>query len=99
MRPSAGIDRACPHSSPRRPRPPYTPPSSASSAARMPGEFEVSDAFSCPSSSTGHPHSGAKEKHRVKIYVGNLSFNTTEAQMREMFEKHGAVSSADRKSV
>ena len=30
----------------------------------------------------------------MKIYVGNLSFNTTESQMREMFEAHGAVASA-----
>jgi RNA recognition motif-containing protein len=30
----------------------------------------------------------------MKIYVGNLSFNTTEAQMRELFEAHGAVASA-----
>ena len=30
----------------------------------------------------------------MKIYVGNLSFNTSEAQMREMFEAHGPVSSA-----
>ena len=30
----------------------------------------------------------------MKIYVGNLSFNTTEAQMRELFEQHGQVTSA-----
>ena len=30
----------------------------------------------------------------MKIYVGNLSFNTSEAQMREMFEAHGTVTSA-----
>lgn len=30
----------------------------------------------------------------MKLYVGNLSFNTTESQLREMFEAHGTVSSA-----
>lgn len=30
----------------------------------------------------------------MKIYVGNLSFNTSESQLREMFEAHGAVTSA-----
>jgi RNA recognition motif-containing protein len=30
----------------------------------------------------------------MKIYVGNLSFNTSEDQLRELFEAHGAVSSA-----
>jgi cold-inducible RNA-binding protein len=30
----------------------------------------------------------------MKIYVGNLSFNTSESQLRELFEQHGAVTSA-----
>jgi cold-inducible RNA-binding protein len=30
----------------------------------------------------------------MKIYVGNLSFNTSEAQLRQLFEEHGSVSSA-----
>jgi len=30
----------------------------------------------------------------MKIYVGNLSFNTSEQQLRELFEAHGAVASA-----
>ena len=30
----------------------------------------------------------------MKIYVGNLSFNTSESQLRELFEEHGAVTSA-----
>ncbi|QOI99538.1 MAG: RNA-binding protein [Phycisphaeraceae bacterium] len=30
----------------------------------------------------------------MKLYVGNLSFNTTEAQLRELFEQHGEVASA-----
>ena len=30
----------------------------------------------------------------MKIYVGNLSFNTSEAQLRELFEQHGDVTSA-----
>jgi len=29
----------------------------------------------------------------VKIYVGNLSFNTTEDQLRGVFEEHGEVES------
>lgn len=30
----------------------------------------------------------------MKLYVGNLSFQTTEAQLRELFAAHGDVSSA-----
>ena len=30
----------------------------------------------------------------MKLYVGNLSFNTSEAQLRDMFAEFGAVSSA-----
>ena len=29
-----------------------------------------------------------------KIYVGNLSFNTSEDELRTLFEEHGSVSSA-----
>ncbi len=30
----------------------------------------------------------------MKLYVGNLSFSTSESQLREMFEAHGEVTSA-----
>jgi cold-inducible RNA-binding protein len=30
----------------------------------------------------------------MKIYVGNLSFNTSESALRQMFEAHGTVTSA-----
>lgn len=30
----------------------------------------------------------------MKIYVGNLSFNTSESELRQLFEAHGAVTSA-----
>ena len=30
----------------------------------------------------------------ARLYVGNLSFNTSEAQLRELFAAHGEVSSA-----
>jgi RNA recognition motif-containing protein len=30
----------------------------------------------------------------MKLYVGNLSYETSESQLREMFEPHGPVSSA-----
>lgn len=30
-----------------------------------------------------------------KLYVGNLSFQTSESGLREEFEKHGAVTSCD----
>lgn len=30
----------------------------------------------------------------MKIYVGNLSFNTSESQLRTLFEAHGEVASA-----
>lgn len=37
--------------------------------------------------------SRARQK-TMKIYVGNLSFNTTEAQLRDLFAAHGTVTSA-----
>jgi cold-inducible RNA-binding protein len=30
----------------------------------------------------------------MKIYVGNLSFSTSESRLRELFEEHGEVASA-----
>ena len=30
-----------------------------------------------------------------KLYVGNLSFNTTEDELRNVFEKHGGVGSVN----
>lgn len=30
----------------------------------------------------------------MKLYVGNLSFDTSESNLREMFEEHGQVTSA-----
>lgn len=30
-----------------------------------------------------------------KLYVGNLSFNTSESELRELFEQHGEVASAN----
>jgi RNA recognition motif-containing protein len=30
----------------------------------------------------------------MKLYVGNLSFNTSESQLRELFAAHGEVASA-----
>ena len=30
----------------------------------------------------------------MKIYVGNLSFNTSESELRQLFEAHGNVTSA-----
>jgi RNA recognition motif-containing protein len=30
-----------------------------------------------------------------KLYVGNLSYNTTEDELRELFEKHGSVESVN----
>ncbi|HMN41901.1 MAG TPA: RNA-binding protein [Phycisphaerales bacterium] len=30
----------------------------------------------------------------MKLYVGNLSFNTSESQLRELFSAHGEVASA-----
>jgi cold-inducible RNA-binding protein len=31
----------------------------------------------------------------TKLYVGNLSYNTTDSQLRELFAAHGTVSSVD----
>ncbi len=33
-------------------------------------------------------------KHRMKLYVGNLSFGTSEQQLRELFEPYGATSAS-----
>jgi RNA recognition motif-containing protein len=30
-----------------------------------------------------------------KIYIGNLSFNTTDAELRRLFEAHGSVDSVN----
>ncbi len=41
--------------------------------------------------------SGQIEKAELnkKLYVGNLSFSTTEAELRELFEEHGAIESVN----
>ena len=31
----------------------------------------------------------------MNIYVGNISFTSTDDELKELFEKHGAVSSAN----
>jgi RNA recognition motif-containing protein len=36
----------------------------------------------------------SEETNMKKIFVGNFSFDTTEADLRQMFEPHGAVESA-----
>jgi cold-inducible RNA-binding protein len=33
-------------------------------------------------------------KYQMKLYVGNLSFKTSEAQLRDLFAAHGDVASA-----
>lgn len=33
-------------------------------------------------------------RNTMKLYVGNLSFNTSEAQLRDLFAAHGEVTSA-----
>jgi RNA recognition motif-containing protein len=37
------------------------------------------------------PGRGAKGQQTMRIYVGNMSFSTTEETLREAFEQHGAV--------
>lgn len=51
----------------------------------------------CPSPSSGFRVSGRVEGIRImlKLYVGNLSYDTSEARLRELFEEHGEVSSAN----
>ncbi len=44
--------------------------------------------------STDH-HGIRKMECRVNIYIGNLSFETTEDQLRKAFEAHGEVSSVN----
>ena len=41
--------------------------------------------------------SGATRGYELgkKLYVGNLSFNTTEAELRELFGKHGSLQSVN----
>jgi nucleolin len=45
-----------------------------------------------PGGSSGTPGFNAAGKDEVKLYVGNLSFDTPEAEIRSMFEQHGTVS-------
>ncbi len=39
------------------------------------------------------PKNQAKGKHVKKIFVGNFSFSTTEADLRQLFEPYGAIDS------
>ncbi|HRU18981.1 MAG TPA: hypothetical protein P5125_01360 [Kiritimatiellia bacterium] len=50
----------------------------------------IAGKFGCPS---GYVDPNADEDC-VEIYVGNLSYDMTEAQMRKEFEKYGVVKSA-----
>jgi RNA recognition motif-containing protein len=50
----------------------------------------IAGKFGCPSGYV--PPEG--EGDCIEIYVGNLSYDMTEAQMRKEFEKYGAVKSA-----
>ncbi len=50
----------------------------------------MGDSDSQPSGATG---SLRELRLNNKIYVGNLSFNTTEEELRQLFEQHGSVSS------
>src|SRR5262245_26903346 len=47
-----------------------------------------------PSSSTGQLNQSGKIGRLMKLYVGNLSFNTTESALRDLFAQHGEVASA-----
>ena len=39
--------------------------------------------------------SGARQdQHEQKLYVGNLFFNSTEAELKDLFGRHGSVESA-----
>ena len=42
----------------------------------------------------GRPAATASSGDCIEIYVGNLSYDMTEAQLRKEFEKYGAVKSA-----
>jgi cold-inducible RNA-binding protein len=39
-------------------------------------------------------HFSGQDKYHMKLYVGNLSFNTSESQLRDLFAAHGDVTSA-----
>jgi RNA recognition motif-containing protein len=41
-----------------------------------------------------HPRKSGKEQIMVNIYVGNLSYNLTEDDLRNLFEAHGQVDRA-----
>jgi cold-inducible RNA-binding protein len=43
---------------------------------------------------TGFVESFGQGIEGMKIYVGNLSFNTSESQLRDLFAAHGTVTSA-----
>jgi RNA recognition motif-containing protein len=54
---------------------------------------KVADAVSAPSHAPVK-HSQGQWQKRMKLYVGNLSFNTSESALRALFEPHGTVTSA-----
>jgi cold-inducible RNA-binding protein len=58
------------------------------------GPCEPLRRFLCPSSSTGKAKGKIGSVIMTKLYVGNLSFNTTEDQLRELFSQFGQVTSA-----
>jgi hypothetical protein len=49
------------------------------------------DAHAEPPSFRGHHRFGSFWRFSMKIYVGNLSYASTEDGLREEFQKHGAV--------
>jgi len=63
----------------------------------MPAHFgralRIAEASSFARVQAAESHQGLLEVS-MKLYVGNLSFNTTEAQLRDMFAAHGEVASA-----
>jgi cold-inducible RNA-binding protein len=38
-----------------------------------------------------HPEATRKDRLSKKLYVGNLPFTTTEAELRELFGRHGTI--------
>ncbi|HRJ50687.1 MAG TPA: RNA-binding protein, partial [Phycisphaerales bacterium] len=56
----------------------------------------IADAFSLARvQAAGHVRfKGKRDQIQMKLYVGNLSFKTTEDALRGLFEAHGEVSSA-----
>ncbi len=55
--------------------------------------MQSSRRFLSPESGTVHSFIIGHVENRMKLYVGNLSYQTTEQQLQDLFSEHGEVTS------